>query len=157
VTFRNDSPWPVAAAGFGFSIVPRGSPAATNSNNGADWRASAEPGGSPGRDDPSDPNLDWDGDGMLDWQEYVAGTDPTDRNSVLKIDSVALAGTNDVILTFRAIANKTYTVEYTDALAGGTWPRLADVAAQPSNREETVRDKGFLPHRFYRLRTPAKP
>ena len=76
---------------------------------------------------------------------------------MLKIDSVTIAGTNDVILTFQAIANKTYTVEDTDALEGGAWSRLANVAAQPSDREETVRDKGFLPHRFYRLLTPAKP
>jgi len=35
---------------------------------------------------------DQDGDGFLTWQEYWAGTDPTNENSYLKIDSLEISG-----------------------------------------------------------------
>jgi len=54
VTFMDDAPWPIAAAGAGFSATPLDS-ATPNSNDGTDWRASSAPGGSPGMDDPVPP------------------------------------------------------------------------------------------------------
>ena len=47
----SDEPWPLAADGYGFSVVPRNT-ANLNSDNGAHWRASTTAGGSPGADDP---------------------------------------------------------------------------------------------------------
>lgn len=52
VTYNDRAPWPLAADGHGFSAVPRAPGAAPNSDDGAQWRASAQPGGSPGADDP---------------------------------------------------------------------------------------------------------
>jgi hypothetical protein len=40
---------------------------------------------------------DQDGDGFMTWEEYWAGTDPTNGASFLKIDSVAYDGTNVII------------------------------------------------------------
>jgi hypothetical protein len=53
VTFQTRTPWPLAADGYGFSLVPVNGLAPGNSDNGTHWRASAAPGGSPGADDPS--------------------------------------------------------------------------------------------------------
>lgn len=50
--WKDVAPWPVTADGFGFSLVPRTPGASPPSANGADWRASTNPGGSPGADDP---------------------------------------------------------------------------------------------------------
>src|SRR5262249_17428630 len=36
--------------------------------------------------DPSDGTVDSDGDGVLNWQEFVAGTDPRDPGSFLRIE-----------------------------------------------------------------------
>ncbi len=51
VTYDDVVPWPLAADGFGFSLVPSGAAPGEDSNP-QHWRASSNPGGSPGTDDP---------------------------------------------------------------------------------------------------------
>lgn len=103
----------------------------------------------------SDAALDADGDTMSNRAEYIAGTDPTNALSYLKIDPVP-GGTN-ATLTFGAVSNRTYSVQYTDALATGQWRTLMDVAARGTNRTEAVFDPGYTSNRFYRLATPQRP
>src|SRR5439155_9753968 len=38
--------------------------------------------------DPADAQLDFDLDGQSNWQEYIAGTDPQDRQSFLKVQQI---------------------------------------------------------------------
>lgn len=101
-----------------------------------------------------DGNADTDGDTMLNWQEYIAGTDPTDDQSYLKIENLAAPGAS---ITFYALATKTYVVEYTDGLDSGLWVRLGAVPARPTDRSETLPDPNWTPARFYRLSTPHLP
>jgi hypothetical protein len=98
---------------------------------------------------------DCDGDGLSNLQEYLAGTDPTNALSHLKIESIALADGSAATLKFFAESNKTYTVQYREALDRGQWLRLADVAAGPSRRivEVPGATTGTL-QRFYRLVSP---
>ena len=103
----------------------------------------------------ADRSLDKDGDGMLNWQEYVAGTDPSDPKSYLRIESIKAGSV--MTLTFRALSNKTYTVECTDALESGIWSRLSNVVARPVDRSERVTDATYKTNRFYRLATPNLP
>jgi hypothetical protein len=95
---------------------------------------------------------DADQDGVNNRDEYIAGTDPQDENSYLKVDRLTLAG--DVSLEFTAVAGKTYTVQYKDDLNHPVWLRLVNVSARTTNRLETVRDPFSSPTRFYRLVTP---
>jgi hypothetical protein len=53
VTYNNAAPWPPAADGLGFSLVPANANANADPDNAASWRASAVAGGSPGADDPA--------------------------------------------------------------------------------------------------------
>jgi hypothetical protein len=103
------------------------------------------------------PDADPDHDGFSNLQEYLAGTDPTDSNSYLKLDSVEAGLTNRVI-SFKAVAGKTYTVLFSSNLFSG-WSKLADVAAQVTNGVVTVPDTSpaLGTARFYRLVTPAQP
>ena len=89
--------------------------------------------------DPSDAGLDPDGDTMTNWQEYIAGTDPTNRLSYLKVDAIA-SDPGGTRISFSAVSNKTYTVQFKEAPSVGRWTRLADVPSQPSNRVERVVD-----------------
>jgi hypothetical protein len=105
---------------------------------------------------PNNANLDPDGDGMTNLQEYIAGTDPLDGQSYLKVNVDAAPG--GVQVWFAAVSNRTYTVQYNDSAAGGTWLRLKDLPARQTNRVETVLDVGpGVTNRFYRLVTPVLP
>jgi hypothetical protein len=106
--------------------------------------------------DATDRNLDSDGDGMLNWQEYIAGTDPTDAISYLRVDSILVKNGAGAALSFWARSNRTYAVEYTDALETGEWSTLGDIPAQTLDREESLTDPGFHSGRFYRLVTPVR-
>ncbi|MEY2410520.1 MAG: hypothetical protein QOF48_3190, partial [Verrucomicrobiota bacterium] len=82
---------------------------------------------------------DFDGDRMSNLAEYLAGTDPTNPNSYLRIDLVAAPGAATV--QFAAVSNRTYTVEYTDTVpAAAPWTRLADFFARSTNRVESFLD-----------------
>jgi len=99
---------------------------------------------------------DFDGDGRTNREEYLAGTNPADRNSVLRlvIDSVT---NEDVSLSFQAMAARSYTVQGTHNLAAG-WGRLTDVApGNEARRVSVVDETGGQAHRFYRVVTPAQP
>jgi hypothetical protein len=108
--------------------------------------------------DPGNPNdrtADTDGDTMLNWQEYVAGTDPTNALSYLSLDlTSAISG---AALEFAAVSNKTYTLEFNDTLNPAAWSRLTDLPAANTNRLHTVTDSNAAPHRAYRLVTPRSP
>ena len=102
----------------------------------------------------ADAALDPDGDGMTNLQEYLAGTSHTDANSNLKFTQIAVAG--NVTLTFNAIAGKTYSVLYKNALTEVNWAKLKDVTASSTNTVKTVNDAlGGSTTRFYRLTTPS--
>jgi len=153
VFYRNRAPWPPGGNGDGFSLQRKSLVA--YGNDPANWMAAPI---TPGADfiDLTDPTLDSDGDGMPNVDEILAGTDPTDPASVLKIDSAEVTESG-IGLTFMVVSNKTYTVEYTSSLETGTWSRLTDVLAGSSNHVETVVDPAPTSNRYYRLRTPRLP
>ncbi|MCP5522541.1 MAG: lamin tail domain-containing protein [Verrucomicrobiales bacterium] len=51
VSYGDDLPWPITTDGGGFSLVPLNSDLNPDPDDAANWRASGEVGGSPGRDD----------------------------------------------------------------------------------------------------------
>ncbi|MCX6997202.1 MAG: protease pro-enzyme activation domain-containing protein [Kiritimatiellaeota bacterium] len=62
---------------------------------------------------------DTDGTGLANWQKYLAGLDPTNRNSNLLVQSLAAQpGAAGFTITWPAVPGKTYQVEYCEALTG---------------------------------------
>ena len=79
----------------------------------------------------NDAGVDPDGDGMTNLEEYVAGTDPHDAQSVLK---VAVVRANGWFLQFNAISNISYTLQARPSLATSLWQDWQNIAAAPTNR-----------------------
>jgi hypothetical protein len=100
------------------------------------------------------PLRDFDGDGLIDRDEYTAGTDPTDPASYLKLQLQSSGP--PARLLFGAVSNRTYTIEFNDVLGAGPWSPLIGLPARSSNRTETLLDPAFTTNRLYRVRTPAR-
>jgi hypothetical protein len=99
-----------------------------------------------------DADLDSDGDGLSNFQEYQMGSDPRDHRSGISLIALSANGTN-IVLTFTAFANQSYTIESAAAVTG-PWSPWEDVAAAAATRtvQFTVPATGSA--RFFRLRTP---
>jgi hypothetical protein len=105
----------------------------------------------------NDAGLDPDNDGMTNLQEYLAGTDPKDGNSYLKVESLAWA-TNGWLVSFLALSNHSYSLLSRDALDATAWLRLSNVSVRATNRVELILDaRPGTQQRFYRLVTPNLP
>ncbi len=98
---------------------------------------------------------DLDNDGMKNRDEVLAGTDPTDRQSYLRVDLTPLA--HQALIQVAAISNRTYTVQYNDGLGTASWSKLADLIARPTNHLERIPDPAWTSNRFYRLTLPVQP
>jgi hypothetical protein len=102
---------------------------------------------------------DADGDGMSNLQEFLAGTNPLDAQSSLKLRAQAVnPATGRPQFAFTAIAGVGYTLQYCDNLGSGIWIKLRDYPADPTTRTVIVNDPGAAnsPARFYRLLTPIQ-
>jgi len=105
----------------------------------------------------NDASADYDGDGLSNLQEYLAGTNPLDPQSCLNIE--ATQADDGIHLKFPATAGRSYTLQYRDAVQASQWNRLTNVAPQLTGHEVDIVD--LLPvgggERFYRLTTPQLP
>jgi len=102
---------------------------------------------------------DVDGDGMTNLQEYLAGCDPWDPQSSLKLDGLMDAETRRPQFNFVAVSGIGYTIQYSDTPNSAAWHKLYDVPADPATRRVTVNDSAAttVAIRFYRVVTPIQP
>ena len=108
----------------------------------------------------ADADGDADDDGASNRAEYLAGTDPNNPQSYLRIGGVSREGTNFWRTSFVAISNRTYAVQAREHLGDGSpFRNVADVPAAPTNRfVEITRPAGdFKRQQFFRLVTPRIP
>ena len=99
-----------------------------------------------------DPNADSDGDGLTNYQEFLAGTDPTSGGSTLRAQRVARSG-NDVVITFPSIANKRYRIQASPSLTSPVWTDLAILPALGASGARAFTDANGVTQgrRFYQI------
>ena len=105
---------------------------------------------------PSDGSADYvdtDHDGHNNWQEWVAGTDPTNALSVLRFAPPLITPTN-VILTWTSVTNRTYTLEQATNLGGAPAFSVlrSNLVGLPGTTSWTDTNAPFSSPRFYQLR-----
>jgi hypothetical protein len=71
-------------------------------------------------------DVDADGDGAPNWQEYLAGTDPTNPHSVFQFGGAGFStnGGSGVALSWLTAPGKTYILESIPALGGQSWTAI---------------------------------
>jgi hypothetical protein len=99
--------------------------------------------------------LDTDGDGMTNRDEFQAGTDPRNSNSVLR---ASISTTNGITLQFTAQPSNIYVVQYRTNFDTGPWETLSNISTQGVVRPVQVFDSGGgSRQRFYRIGTQLVP
>ena len=97
-------------------------------------------------------SADADGDGASNFAEWVAGTNPTNPASCLRLLTPAVTATNSVIVQWPSVAGKTYLLERsTNLIIGFDAILRSNIAATPPTNSEP--DTLTLPTqpRYYRI------
>jgi subtilisin-like proprotein convertase family protein len=95
---------------------------------------------------------DPDGDGFTNLQEYLAGTNPLDPSSALRIISIVMSGSN-CLISFTTSAGKLYLLERTDVLVNPTWTTITNNVSGTGGIVQVSDPAGpAQPNRSYRVR-----
>jgi hypothetical protein len=104
----------------------------------------------------TDPGADPDGDGMNNLQEFIAGTDPVDPTSLLRIVAIEKSpGNPQFTLTWTSVPGKVYQISRSPSLAEGSWLEdLPDsrIQAAEDGHVSSYTDTTAATRRFYRVR-----
>lgn len=100
-----------------------------------------------------DPNADPDGDGMSNYQEYLAGTNPTNASDYLRITDQRFAADGaGATLTWNSSPTRYYYIQETLGLAPPVWidSRLGLIIPDGPSTARTFTETN-APERFYRV------
>jgi hypothetical protein len=89
------------------------------------------------------PGVDTDGDGMLNLDESIAGTLPTDETSFFRIEQIS-----DTTLAWTAVPGRTYSVDWTDDLM----QPFVEIASGLTGGSYTVNPQPNAAFNYYAIR-----
>ena len=97
----------------------------------------------------SQANADADGDGATNWQEYKAGTDPNNANSVLRLKSKA-GQPQQCVIRWPSVSGKQYVIERATSIYAPNWSAISTNSGTGWDMEYQDSGAGSGP-RFYRV------
>ncbi|MCX6928721.1 MAG: thrombospondin type 3 repeat-containing protein [Verrucomicrobia bacterium] len=99
----------------------------------------------------SQATADADGDGASNWQEYVAGTDPTDLSSILRVSTAQNGAqhTQDCVVRWPSVAGKRYVIERSTSVFSPNWIPISTNTGSGSDMEYHDTASGAV--RFFRV------
>jgi hypothetical protein len=96
------------------------------------------------------PTADPDGDGFLNTSENIAGTNPTNATSLLKIDSI----TNNVsgaTVTWRSVPGKSYQLLFRSPVTVSNWTAVGTPVIAGGATASKLDPATVISNRFYRV------
>jgi hypothetical protein len=98
-----------------------------------------------------DAAADSDSDEMLNWQEFVAGTDPVDDESYFDSTVPPQTDPNELVITWNSVSGKQYTVWRSSDILNGSFSAVAsNVVATPPNNTFTNTVSSLVTY-YYRV------
>jgi hypothetical protein len=95
---------------------------------------------------------DADGDGMCNRDEWLAGTDPTNRLSLLQFEGCSLLASNGVSLRWQSVPGKSYWVGSVDLLSTNrVWEPFVTNVVSTTFHTEHVDTRPASTSRYYRV------
>jgi ubiquitin len=98
-----------------------------------------------------DKTADSDTDGMSNWAEFIAGTDPKSLASRLKLNAVAAVSAGTFELSWQSAAGRRYTLLKSTTLDGTFTPVVTGLTANPPENSYTD-DEATGATAFYKIR-----
>ena len=81
---------------------------------------------------------DSDSDSLLNWQEFLCGTDPTNANSVLTINSIESVSSDAYEVNWQSVPGKSYNLLTSSDLLSGAWATNASGMTAASGDETST-------------------
>ena len=101
---------------------------------------------------------DGDEDGVLDRDEFAAGTHPVDGSHYFRVITLTSLATGEISVSWIASPGKTYRVWYTDDVTGGGWMPLGeDIRAVASTAYQFDSTGSASGGRYYRVQVVGTP
>ena len=96
------------------------------------------------------PDEDCDGDGFTNLQEYIAGTNPTEANSALRVLNLTIDG-NGASVEFIGIVGRQYGLERQVSLSNGEWERVVTATPEADGQVTLTDPDPPSGNAFYRI------
>ena len=172
VIFSDTAPWPSNADGLGATLQRISGTAFAN--DPVNWKAAAP---NPGRanrsttlddtdadgmpdewettfgfnpNDETDATADADGDGLANLGEYLAGTDPGDSASALRLATQGLVN-GKLSMVFEASPGRLFEIQSTPALGQEAWKSIVEVDVKTGGPQQVEVDLPADEAQFFRL------